>query len=104
MVDYRADQGSNHLIYYPISPQQRFIEIMQCSDFLFQDDVLKNLAESLPNLDRQVKFFTNILSQCSMDNLDMVRKLSWVLSELYLEKSVATQAAININLAMFEVQ
>jgi len=53
MLDFRSVdlvQRQTEIIYYPTSPQTRYIEIFESSSFLFVDSFMKNLMDSFTSL------------------------------------------------------
>lgn len=51
-VDLKPDMPNVNTIQYPVSAQQRYIQIMQSSLFLFEKDLLKSITDHLPSIDK----------------------------------------------------
>ena len=88
--DFKSDKNGNQMIYYTITPQNMYVEIMESTQFLFEDHFLKNLSDPITAVAAKIQFMEKILNQVHDLNLDLVRKLSWILSKLYYSKSLAT--------------
>ena len=81
----------------------RLVEILQQSQFLFQDNFLKNLIEPLQGLDRKIEFLEVLENHLFDVNFDFIRKITWILSKLYYKKSIESQSLGTRDLAFREV-
>ena len=84
MVMDQSKQTQMQRIVYPTSVENRFIEIIQASEFLFHDNFLKNLTVNLQSFKQKINFFEKLLVNINLGNFDFIRKLCWILSKLYL--------------------
>lgn len=100
VVDFNSNAITSHKIYYPTFPEQRFVEILEASSFLFSDGFLRNVVEPLKKTTFQIDFFEKMLFKLNQDNYDFARKLQWVLSKLYLKKSYESQSLKRIDDAL----
>lgn len=77
---------------------------MQSNLFLFENELLKNITDNLPSIDKRVEFYEKCIKIVNIESYDLVRKFAWILSKLYYQKSLGTQSQKNINQSMFEIQ
>jgi len=89
-VDLKQDSPGTNTIQYPVSPEQRYIQIMTSTLFLFENNLMKNITELMPNIQKKVEFYEKCIKLVYIESYDLVRKFAWVLSKLYYKKSLGT--------------
>ena len=75
---------------------QRFCEILQSCQFIFQDKFIKNVLSNEINLTNKIKFLEMIYSSINENNYDFLRKTCFYLAKIYYKKSTLSQNESNI--------
>ena len=102
-VDLKQDIPSGNTIQYPVHQSQRYLQVMQSNLFLFENELLKNITDFVPDINKKVEFYEKCIKLVYIESFDLVRKFAWILSKLYNKKSLGTHTKKNINQAMYEI-
>ena len=68
-------------------PKKWYIQILESSTFIFENETVTDVFKSLEVQD-QIEKYESILTQVNSLNFELVRRLSWNLSKLYYQQSI----------------